>query len=116
MIIKTDSEFLLFAMSHYDNPRLTSPQEFESDIKRFTALNNLLNRYRFDKLDLKERLIVNHIIILGNCFTIPGVIKMINYKIQSENQEIINTFLYYLNIISDSDNTDKFLLDILNEK
>lgn len=115
-MIKSDSEFLQFAFSKYDNPHLTSIVEFESDIKRFTYLNNLLNRYREDPTDLKDRLILNHIVILGNCFTVPGSLVMLNYKIFSENKYIIDTCLYFLGIIESVDSKlDYYLLDILND-
>lgn len=115
-MIMSESDFLKFAFNKYDNPHLLSVSEFESDIKRFSYINNLLNRYRADKTDLKHRLIINHIIILSNCFTVPGMIKMLNYKIVPENRTIIDTFLYFLNAIDKSETgLDFYLLDILNE-
>lgn len=116
-MIRSDSEFLQFALSRYDNPQLAFIEEFESDLKRFTYINNLINRYVLDRLDLKEKLIVNHLIILGNCFSVPGLLKMIRYKISDQNIPIIETFLYFLNIIESTESDlDFYLLDILNEQ
>lgn len=114
-MINTDSEFLQFAFGKYDNPHLASISEFESDLKRFTYLNNLLNRYREDSIDLKDRLILNHIVILGNCFTVAGSVQMLRFKITPENMYIVDTCLFFLGIIDVSvEKIDFYLLDILN--
>lgn len=114
-MFKTESEFLQFAFSKYDNPHLSSVSEFENDLKRFTYLNNLLNRYRENKNDLKDRLILNHIVILGNCFTVSGSLNMLRFKIIPENMYIIDTCLYFLGIIDmTNEKLDFYLLDILN--
>jgi hypothetical protein len=115
-MISTESDFLKFALSKYDNPQLTSLAEFESDIKRFSSISILLNRYSNDIINLPYRLIVNHLIILSNCFTQVGLLKMIEYKFTQDNQKILDTFLYYLGFISESKyGLDFYLLDILNE-
>lgn len=113
-MIRTESDFLQYAFSTYDNPHLSSVQEFEADLKRFTYLNNLLNRYRNDASDLKDRLILNHIVILGNCFTVPGALKLLEYKITQENRKTINSFLIYLGIIPHDVECDKYILEILD--
>ena len=106
-MIRSDSEFLQYALSIYDNPQLTFISEFEADLKRFVYINNLINRYRADKSDLKDRLLSNHFIILSNCFTVPGLLKMIPYKINGCNIVVANTFLNFLNLDTN---------DILNDK
>jgi hypothetical protein len=114
-MLQTESDFLQFAFSKYDNPKLSSIKEFEADLKRFVYLNNLLNRYRIDRFDLKDRLIINHLIILGNCFTVQGLINMLNFKITEDNKVICDTFLYYLgNIAKVEDRLDFYLLDIID--
>jgi hypothetical protein len=114
-MFKSETEFLQFAFSRYNNPHLTSVSEFEGDLKRFTYLNNLLNRYRGNVDDLKDRLILNHIVILGNCFTVSGSIDMLRYKIFQENMYIIDTCLYFLGLIENThEKIDFYLLDILN--
>jgi len=113
-MIKSDDEFIQFAISNYDNTYLMSVAEFESDIRRFTYLNNLINRYRADVSDLKDRLIINHLVILSNCFTVLGLLEMISYKIPEHNKTVVNTFLYYLNAIDTPNDLDFYLMDILN--
>lgn len=114
-MIKNDSEFLKFAFQNYDNRFISFLSDFEFDIKRFTYLNILLNRYRQDRLDLKDRLILNHIVILGNCFSVQCLLEMLEYKIQTENKNVLDVFLYYLGYIKFPKNfEDKYLLDLLN--
>jgi hypothetical protein len=115
-MIKSDSEFLQFALSKYDNPQLSSLSEFESDLKRFASISILLNRYVDNVTELPYRLIVNHLIILSNCFTQSGVINMINFKFSGENRKTLDTFLYYLGFISETHyGLNFYLLDMLNE-
>ena len=112
----SESDFLKFAFHRYDNPHLSSVEDFESDIRRFTYLNNLLNRYRLDPLDLKDRLVLNHIVILANCFTVSGCLTMLNYKILDDNKSTLETFLFFLGYIDKTNyKLDFKLLGILNE-
>ena len=62
-----DENFTLFAIRHYDNPKCTSTEEFYEDIRRFRYLKRLLKRYHKTG-ELRERLILNHVIILSNVF------------------------------------------------
>lgn len=90
----TDSNFLLIAMHHYDNSQCTSIVEFEEDLKRFGYLKKLFSRYK-DNGDLKERLILNHIIVLYNLFGIVTT-ELLFFKIDKEYWNILATFLVYL--------------------
>ena len=58
-----NSNFLLYAAKHYDNPQCFDTKEFYDDLKRFKYLKRLFNRYK-ETGDLKERLIINHLQIL----------------------------------------------------
>lgn len=95
----TESTFLLIAMHHYDNSQCTNIAEFEEDVKRFSYLKKLFARYK-DNGDLKERLIINHIIILHNLF---GVIvpELLFYKIDKQYWDVLVTFLVYLRLMPD---------------
>lgn len=85
-------------MNNYDNPHLTSVDEFEGDIKRFMYLNNLFKRF-IEKDDLKDRLIINHIVILGNCFTISATIPMLYFKTPIKYRQALDTFLYFMGLV-----------------
>lgn len=89
-----DTNFLIIAMKSYDNPHCSSVAEFEEDLKRFSYLKKLFGRYK-SAGELKERLIINHIIILYNVF---GVVTtdMLFFKIDQQFWDILATFLLYL--------------------
>mgnify|MGYP000243893441 FL=1 len=90
----TESTFLLYAMKHYDNPQCTEMSEFEEDIKRFQYLRKLFSRYRQDG-DLKERLILNHLIVIFNVFG-PQATNMLFMRLH-EYHEYLKPFVLYLN-------------------
>jgi hypothetical protein len=46
---------------------------------------------------LKERLILNHIIILGNVFGIEATVKMLFFKLEEDDYDVLKTFLLFLN-------------------
>ena len=62
-----ETNFLLYAAKHYDNPQCYDTLEFYDDLKRFKYLKRLFGKYQ-ESQDLKERLILNHIIIIYNVF------------------------------------------------
>ena len=58
---------MLYAAKHYDNPQCFDTLEFYEDLSRFKYIKRLFNRYE-ESGELKERLILNHLIILYNVF------------------------------------------------
>lgn len=89
-----ENNFLIYAMHHYDNPQCHSVEEFDEDLKKFLYLKKLLSRYKKDG-ELRERLILNHIIVLYNVFG-DATTNMLFYKIDSECWDVLITFLVYL--------------------
>lgn len=89
-----ENNFLIYAMKQYDNPQCHSLDEFEEDLKKFLYLKKLITRYKKDN-DLKERLILNHIIVLYNVFG-QDTTRMLFYKIEKESWDVLTTFLLYL--------------------
>jgi 5'(3')-deoxyribonucleotidase len=90
----TESTFLLYAMKHYDNPHCSEMSEFEEDKNRFQYLRKLFGRYRQDG-DLKERLILNHLIVIYNVFG-ESATNMLFMKLK-EYHEYLKPFVEYLN-------------------
>jgi hypothetical protein len=90
-----EDNFLLFAMHHYDNPQCHSMAEFEEDLKKFLYLKKLIGRYKSNG-ELRERLILNHIIVLYNIFGTAAT-RMLFYKIEKDYWDVLVTFLLYLN-------------------
>lgn len=62
-----EDNFLLYAARNYDNPQCYSSEEFYDDLKRFKYLKRLFGKYR-DSGELRERLILNHLIVIYNVF------------------------------------------------
>lgn len=101
-MILTDDNFVLYAMKHYDNPQCHSVSEFEEDLKKFVYLRKLFSRY-VKNGELKERLILNHIIIIYNLFGEAST-NMLFFKIEKEYWSALITFLVYLNKVDDKIN------------
>lgn len=93
-MFKSESEFLQYAMHHYDNPQCSTLTEFEEDLKKFLYLKKLFTRYRKND-ELKERLILNHLIVLFNLFG-DNACKMLFHKIEPSDWAILSTFLVYI--------------------
>ena len=95
-----DENFTLFAIKHYNNPQCLSTEEFYEDIRRFRYLKRLLKRY-YKNGELRERLILNHIIILSNLFGVSNAIRMLKFKIEMEYWAVIKTCLLYLGYVEE---------------
>ena len=95
-----DANFLVYAMRHYDNPQCHSVAEFEDDLKKFIYLKKLIYRYK-NAGELRERLILNHIIVLYNIFG-EATTKMLFHKIEEDLWPQLVTFLVYLNRMPES--------------
>ena len=92
----TEDNFIMYAVKNYDNPGCRGMEEFHDDLKRFKYIKRLLRKYNVGK-DLRERLILNHIIILGNLFGVEATTKMLFFKIEKKFWSQIKTFLVFLN-------------------
>ena len=90
-----EANFLVYAMHHYDNPQCNSLNEFEDDLKKFIYLKKLIYRYK-NTGELRERLIINHIIVLYNVFG-EATTRMLFFKIEEALWEQLVTFLVFLN-------------------
>lgn len=98
-MILSDETFMLYAAKYYDNPQCTSMEEFEDDLKRFQYLKRLFNRY-YNTGELKDRLILNHIIILYNCFGTYAT-PMLFMKLE-ESHSSLKPFIIKLNFMPES--------------
>ena len=97
-----DKVFLLFAMKSYSNSS-GGEEEFYEDLSRVRYVKRLLGRYDKKKV-LKERLILNHIIILGNVFGPISASRILFYKIEKELHSYLKTFLLFLDYLPDDKN------------
>lgn len=92
-----DTNFMLYAAKHYENPECFETLEFYDDLKRFKYLKRLMNKYR-DNGDFKERLILNHIIVLLNIFGNEAAVRMLFFKL-FDHKETVATILDFLNFM-----------------
>lgn len=92
-----DDNFMMYTMKCYTTPNCLM-SEFEGDIKRTKYLKRLFRRYKISK-SLKERLILNHIILLNNVFGPEHTTRILFYRIDERDYDILKTFLCYLNIM-----------------
>ena len=93
----TDDNFMIYAMKCYTSSHYIM-SEFESDIKRIKYLKRLFRRFKSTKV-LKERLILNHIIMLNNVFGAYATSKILFFKMDERDYDVLKTFLLYLNIL-----------------
>lgn len=90
----TDDNFLLFAATAYEKPgAITS--EFEADLSRILYVKRLLTKYYATKV-LKDRLILNHLVILYNVFG-DAATRLLFFKLDDQDREVIKPFLIYIN-------------------
>jgi hypothetical protein len=92
-----DNNFIIFAMKAYDKPNCII-SEFEEDLKRIKYVKRLIKRYRITG-ELKERLLLNHIIILTNVFGIESSVRMLFYKLDRDDYDILKTILLFLSML-----------------
>lgn len=93
----TDDNFLIYAMKNYNSPNCII-SEFNEDIKRIKYIKRLIRRYKLTD-DLKERLILNHIIVLSNVFGAEATSRMLFFKIDESDYDVLKTFLIFLNLL-----------------
>jgi hypothetical protein len=96
----TETNFIYYAAKHYENRGCFDEVEFHDDLKRFKYIKRLFNRYK-ESGKLKERLILNHIIILYNVFGPQVATKMLFFKFQ-EYYSVLKPFLVLLHFLPDS--------------
>lgn len=89
-----ENNFLIYAMKCYNTPNCIM-SEFEGDLKRIKYIKRLVKKYKATG-DLKERLILNHIIVLSNVFGTEACVRMLFYKIDRTDYHILKTFLLFL--------------------
>jgi hypothetical protein len=89
-----ETNFVLYAAKYYDNPECFDTEEFMSDLKRFKYLRRLFNKYKEDG-DLKERLILNHIIVIYNVFGVVPATRMLFFRLTGY-YEYLKPFLEFL--------------------
>lgn len=92
----TDDTFLMYAIKHYNNPSCRGIQDFNDDLRRLRYIKRLLGRYRQTGV-IKERLVINHLVVFFNVFGVEAATRMLFFKIKESLWPELKTFLVYLN-------------------
>jgi hypothetical protein len=92
-----EDNFVMYAVKCYTSPSCLM-SEFEGDLKRTKYLKRLFRRYKATK-NIKERLILNHIILLNNVFGPEATTRILFFRIDEKDYDSLKTFLLFLNIL-----------------
>lgn len=89
-----ENTFVLYAAKYYDNAQCYDTEEFLDDIKRFKYLKRLFGKY-VESGELRERLILNHLIVIYNVFGNEAT-RMLFFKLD-EFYPYLKPFLVMIN-------------------
>jgi hypothetical protein len=96
-----DDNFLIFAMKEYHNIQCLDTEEFYDDLKKIKYIKRLFNVYE-NTGQLKERLILNHLIIFFNMFGVEAGVRILFFKTEQKFWPMLKTFLIFLDRMPDS--------------
>ena len=89
-----DDNIMMYAVKAYDRPNCIM-SEFNEDMKRFNYLKRLFRRYR--KLgELRERLVLNHLVVLNNVFGSEVSVRLLFYMMSKDDHSALKTYLLFL--------------------
>ena len=95
----------MYAIQHYHNPSCEGMSEFNDDMKRFKYIKRLFRKYEETGI-LKERLLLNHIIVLNNLFGAEASSTLLFFKTEQIHWSALKGFLEFLNIMPENDLRD----------
>jgi len=90
-----DENFMIFAIKAYNKPNCVM-SEFYEDLKRIKYVKRLFIKYHKNK-EIKERLVINHLIVIYNVFGANSATRILFYKVDEKYYTILKTFLIFLN-------------------
>jgi hypothetical protein len=94
-----EDNIILYAIKCYDRPNCIV-SEFEEDFKRVSYIKRLFKKYR-ETGEIKERLVLNHVVLLQNVFGFVPATRILFVLIQEQDYEILKPFLLYTSAIPD---------------
>ena len=94
-ILNSDN-FMMYAMKEYKNPNCKNIEEFNEDMNRIKYLKRLFKKYKSSGV-LRERLILNHIIIFYNIFDLESATRLLFSRIEHDLHPYLKTFIVFLN-------------------
>lgn len=88
---------MLYAAKAYDKPNCIM-SEFKDDMKRFNYLKRLFRRYRKND-ELKEQLVLNHLVVIYNVFGPEVATRLLFFKMSKEDYSALKTYLLFLSFM-----------------
>lgn len=117
---------MLYAIKSYNSPNMIM-KEFASDYRRINFVRSLFRKYITTGI-IKERLVLNHLIVLYNVFGVEAATRLLFQRMEKEYYSQLKTFVVYLccmpdivfgingmNIISSDIVMDEYIIKILRE-
>jgi hypothetical protein len=93
----TNDNIMLYLAKAYDKPNCIM-SEFKDDMKRFNYLKRLFRRYR--KMgELREQLVLNHLVVLYNVFGPEVAARALFFKMAKEDYSALKTYLLFLSFM-----------------
>jgi len=96
-----EGTFLMYSMKEYNNIQCVDIEEYYDDLKKIKYIKRLFNIYKNDG-QLKERLILNHLITWYNVFSVEAGTRILFYKIEEHFWPMLKTFLIFLDRMPDT--------------
>jgi hypothetical protein len=96
MVDMNEDNYVLLAAKAYVKPGAVM-SEFEEDMNRVLYLKRLLTKY-YSTGTLKDRLIMNHLIVLYNVFGMEAT-RMLFCKLDERDLEVIKPFLIFTHVL-----------------
>ena len=93
----TEDNIMLYAAKAYDKPNCIM-SEFTEDMKRLNYLKRLFRRYSKHG-EMRERLILNHIVVLYNIFGPEATTRILFYNTSKSDYSMLKTYLLFLNLM-----------------
>ncbi len=95
----TSDNIMMYAIKAYDKPNCIM-SEFSEDMKRFNYLKRLFRRYRKHN-ELRERLVLNHLVVLNNVFGPETMTRLLFFEMSESDYPQLKTYLLFLSCMPD---------------
>lgn len=90
----TENNIVLYAVKCYEKPNCIM-DEFSEDYRRIRYIKRLLQKYRKHR-EIKERLVLNHLIVLQNVFGPEACTRLLFFYIDEKDYSTLKTFLIFI--------------------
>tara|TARA_R110000868_G_scaffold282823_1_gene543116 strand:- start:13 stop:402 length:390 start_codon:yes stop_codon:yes gene_type:complete len=95
----TNDNIMIYAIKAYDKPNCVM-SEFKDDMKRFNYLKRLFRRYRKVN-ELREQLVLNHLVVLYNVFGPEVTSRLLFFKVSKDDFPALKTYMLFLSCMPD---------------